>query len=346
MRPLLIAIAHGLLSLCVQAQWINQPTPGIPRTPEGKVDLAAPPPKTANDQPDFSGLWAFRGAGGGISQLKPTEIKPWAEALHKQRDEDLGSDSPGAQCLPSGFILGGIVKVVQTPELIVILADDLEYRQVFLDGRELPKDPNPAWMGYSVGHWDGDALVVESTGYNERTWLESGYPHTEHLRNTERWSRQDFGHLSVEIAHSDPEIYAKPWTSKVAGVYTPDTDLIEYVCAENEKDRIHLVGKRSDDSKKAVKLAPDVLSKYVGTYELRAKELTSVDLLELKIAMEDGELRLGVADGPKQAMVPLSEVTFTGFGGYVDFGKNEKGETTYLVIRMAEGDFRANRKQD
>jgi len=152
--------------------------------------------------------------------------------------------------------------------------------------------------------------------------------------------------LSVEIAHSDPEIYAKPWTSKVAGVYTPDTDLIEYVCAENEKDRIHLVGKRSDDSKKAVKLAPDVLSKYVGTYELRAKELTSVDLLELKIALEGGELRLGVADGPKQAMVPLSEVTFTGFGGYVDFGKNEKGETTYVVIRMAEGDFRANRRQD
>jgi hypothetical protein len=343
MRPILIATTLGLLSVCVQAQWINQPTPGIPRTPDGKVNLAAPAPKMADGKPDFTGFWNFTSAGGGLSQLKPSEIKPWAEALHKQRDENLDVDSPAIQCLPSGFILGGMVKVVQTPALIVILADDLEYRQIFLDGRELPKDPNPAWMGYSIGHWEGDTLVVESTGYNPRTWLERGYPHSENLRITERWHRADFGHVSVELTRSDPEIYAKPWTSKAAGMYTPDTDLIEYVCAENEKDHTHLVGKKSDDTKHAVKVAPEILSKYVGTYELRAKELTSVDLLEVKVALEDGELRIGTADGPKTPMVPLSEVTFSGFGGYIDFGKDDKA--AYLVIRIAEGDFRANRRE-
>lgn len=345
MRPTLIALVSGLLSLSLQAQWINQPMPGIPRTPAGKVDLGAPAPKTPDGKPDLTGLWTLTGAGGGLNQLKPSDIKPWAEALHRQRDENL--DSPGTECLPFGFLLGGgFVKVVQTPSLIVLLSEDLEYRQIFLDGRQLPNDANPAWMGYSVGHWEGDTLVVESTGYNDRTWLERGYPHSEHLRIIERWRRGDFGHLIVDMTHSDPEIYTKPWTSKVAGVYIPDTDLIEYVCAENEKDRRHLVGKKSDDTKKAVKLAPEVLSHYAGTYELRAKELTSVDVLEVKIALEDGELRLGLADGPKDPMVALSEKTFTGFGGYIDFGKNEKGETTYLVIRIAEGDFRANRKQD
>jgi len=347
MHLVLIAIAYGLLSLSLEAQWINRPTPGIPRDSQGKVELDAPAPKTPDGKPDFSGLWNFMGAGGGLSQLKPSEIKPWAEELRKQRDENQGNDSPSTECLPFGFLLGGgMIKVVQTPALIVMLSEDLEYRQIFLDGRELPKDPNPAWMGYSVGHWQGDSLVVESTGYNDRTWLERGYPHTEHLRLTERWHRGDFGHLIVELTHSDPEIYAKAWTSKVAGVYAPDTDPIEYVCAENEKDRSHLVGKKSDDTRKAVKLAPEVLSKYAGTYELRAKELTSVDLIEIKIALEDGELKLGLADGPKDPMVALSDITFTGFGGYIDFGKNDKGETTYLVIRIAEGDFRANRQKD
>jgi hypothetical protein len=98
---------------------------------------------------------------------------------------------------------------VQTPGLIVVLYEDLSYRQIFLDGRELPKDPNPAWMGYSVGHWDGDTLVVESTGYNDRTWLDAGYPHTENMRVTERIRRSDFGHLAIEISFSDPAFYEK-----------------------------------------------------------------------------------------------------------------------------------------
>jgi hypothetical protein len=111
---------------------------------------------------------------GGISQLKPSEMKPWAEALRKERQENLGSESPGTQCLPQGFIGVGLTKIVQAPGLIVVLAEDMTYRQIFLDGRELPNNPNPAWMGYSVGRWEGDTLVVEhrlQRPYLARRWL-------------------------------------------------------------------------------------------------------------------------------------------------------------------------------
>jgi hypothetical protein len=342
----LIAVAFGLVSLCLQAQWVKQPTVGIPRTTDGKPDLAAPTPKMPDGKPDLSGIWTLQPSGGGISQLKPEQIQPWAQALFKEREENLGKDSPSIQCLPLGFI-GGLARIVQTPGLAVILAEDLTYRQVFLDGRELPQEPNPAWMGYSVGHWEGDTLVVESTGYNDRTWLERGYPHTENLRITERFRRRDFGHLEVDVTYSDPKIYAKPWTAKVAGLFTADTELIEYVCAENEKDRSHLVGKHSDDTKNAVKLAPDILSKYTGNYEFRAKELgiPGPEILEFKVALEDGVLKLGMGDGPKQPMTALSETTFTGVGGRVEFGKDDKGEVTHIVFKIAEGDFRANRKK-
>jgi len=346
MNRISFVIALGLTTSFLQAQWIKQPTSGIPRTADGKPNLAAPAPKTTDGKPDLSGVWTFIPGKGGISQqLKPSDIKPWAEALHKERDENLGHDSPAIQCLPGGFMAFGLVKVVQTPGLIVVLAEDLEYRQIFLDGRQLPKDPSPAWMGYSVGHWEGDTLVVESTGYNDRTWLEQGYPHTENLRLTERWRRGDFGHMSIDVTFSDPAIYEKQWTSKVMASYTADTDLLEYVCAENEKDRGHSIGKKSDDTKHAVKLSPEILSKYAGHYDLRAKELTGVDLVPLTVAFEDGVLKLGIVDAPGETMVSLSEKTFTGFGGYIDFGKNEKGEVTNLVIRIAEGDFRADRRK-
>jgi hypothetical protein len=223
-----------------------------------------------------------------------------------------------------------------------MLTEDLEYRQIFMDGRELPKDPDPAWMGYSVGHWDGDTLVVESTGYNERTWLDNGYPHSENLRIVERIRRNDFGHLTIEATWSDPKIYEKPWTTKGTGTLTPDTELLEYVCAENEKDRAHLVGKQSDETKNAPKLSQEFLSKYVGNYEFIAKELGFSNPIPLKVALEDGVLKLGIADGPKQPMAAISETTFTGFGGHIEFGKDDKGE--YFIVKIAEGDFRANKK--
>jgi hypothetical protein len=131
-------------------------------------------------------------------------------------------------------------------------------------------------------------------------------------------------------------------------LFTADTDLLEYVCAENERDRVHLVGKNSDDTKNAVKLAPEILTKYVGTYEFHAKELgiPGPEILLFKVALEDGQLKIGVGDGPKQPMTPLSETSFTGVSGRVEFGKNDEGEATHIVLSIAEGDFRAERKAD
>jgi hypothetical protein len=341
-----IVLAFGLASACLQAQWIHQQTAGIPRTADGKPNLTAPAPKTPDGKPDLSGLWTLMQSGGGISQLKPAEIQPWAQALYKQREENLGHDSPGVQCLPFGFI-GGLAKIVQTRDLIVMLSEDLTYRQIFLDGRELPKDPNPAWMGYSAGHWDGDTLVVESSGYNDRTWLERGYPHTENLRIVERFRRRDFGHLDMDVTFSDPKIYQKSWTMKVEGLFTADTEMLEYVCAENEKDRSHLVGKNSDETKNAVKLAPEILSKYAGIYVFNAKALgvPGPETLEFKVALQDGELQFGLGDGPKDPLTPLSETSFTSGGGRIEFGKDDRGEVSYMVLEAVEGKFRANRKK-
>jgi hypothetical protein len=126
-----VLFVFGLASLAGQAQWIHEPTRGIPRTTDGKPDLAAPTPRTADGKPDLSGIWRLLPAGGGISQLKPSEIKPWAEELHKQRVEDLGKDRPGTQCFPGGDFEGP-TKFVQTPGLIVVLNEDLSYRQIFL----------------------------------------------------------------------------------------------------------------------------------------------------------------------------------------------------------------------
>jgi hypothetical protein len=196
-------------------------------------------------------------------------------------------------------------------------------------------------MGYSVGRWEGDTLVVDSNGYNDLTWLEFGYPHTESTRITERFRRGDFGHLMVDMAYSDPGAYEKPWTAKREFQYRPDTELLEYVCAENEKDSVHLVGRLSDDLKNAVKVSPDILSKYVGTYERQIPRGPQ----EIKVALEDGGLTLCFAGGPPHRATALSETIFTAFGTQYEFGKNNKGEVTHLVMTDGSGEWRADRKK-
>jgi hypothetical protein len=334
-------VAFVLAAAPLAAQWLNYPTPGIPRTPDGKPNLAAPAPKTADGKPDLSGIWTLTTSGSGVSQLKPSEIKPWALKLAQEHQETLNRDSPFIHCLPAGPLGWALAKIAQTPALLLMLREDLTYRQIFLDGRELPKDPNPAWMGYSVGHWEGDTLVVESSGYNDRTWLELGYPHSESLRITERFHRDDFGHITVDATYSDPGAYERPWTVRTAMQYVADTDLLEYVCAENEKDSVHLVGTKSDDTEKAVKLAPDILSKYVGTYEWQSPR----GPVDIKVALEDGELALSFQGVQGAPMTALSETTFSALGAYYEFGKNDKGDATYLIFRIAEGDRRADRKK-
>jgi hypothetical protein len=340
MQRIVMAAAFCLLPVTLGAQWLNFRQPGIPRTPDGKPDLTAPAPRSPDGKPDLSGIWAITKKEGGFSQLKPSEIKPWALKVAKERGETLFKDGPVITCLPDAE--PGATKIVQTPGLIVMLRESLTYRQVFLDGRELPKDPNPAWMGYSVGRWEGDTLVVESTGYTDRKWLESGYPHTENMRVTERFHRGDFGHLTEDATFSDPGAYEKPWTVKTEMRYLPDTDLLEYVCAENEKDRVHMVGTNSDDTKNPVQLAPEVLSKYVGTY---ARQLSNGALQEILIALENGGLTMSGFGQINRPMTALSETAFTTPGdNHFEFLKNEKGYVTQLVNRGAEGDRHYDRK--
>jgi hypothetical protein len=345
MKSILFAI---VASASLHAQWIHEPTRGIPRTADGKASMTAPAPKTADGKPDLSGLWTLAGGGDGIKkQLKPSEIQPWAEKLSKEREENLGSDSPGTECLPGGFIGFGLVKIVQTPGLVLVLTEDLTYRQIFTDGRELPKDPNPAWMGYSVGHWEDDTLVVESTGYNDRTWIDGGYPHTEQMHMTERYRRTDFGHLTAEVSISDPAIYAKPIRSKLDGLYAADTDLIEYVCAENEKDRAHLVGHKSD-TKRSVQLPAELLSKYVGTYMVRTKDVgfPGPEFIPVNIMLEKGELEVVVAGLAKQRLTALSETRFTDEAiGVFEFRSNDQGEVTHIAVEAPGGEFTATRRQ-
>ena len=235
------------------AQWLDYPTPGVPRLPDGKPDLSAPAPRLHDGKPDLSGVWETNpGYTGNIAKdLKPGEVsfQPWAAALYQHRRDTLSRDDPQARCVLSGVPRENVVpypfKILNSSGEIVILYEALHsYRQIFMDGRLLPKDPNPTWMGYSVGHWDGDTLVVESSGFVDTNWLDNnGHPGTEALHLTERLHRRDFGHIDFQMTIDDPKAYTKPWTVNLKFTLNPDTELIEYVCDENEKDVSHLVGK-------------------------------------------------------------------------------------------------------
>jgi hypothetical protein len=174
--------------------------------------LSAPAPRLADGAPDLSGIWTTRPSSAIFyvaSSLKADEIQPWAESLYQQRADDFGKDSDLVRCVPPGprvSVAGGNgFKIVQTPGLLVILYEhQIIYRQIFTDGRKLPADPFPSWMGYSVGRWEGNTLVVESAGFNDKTWLDlGGHPHSEALRVTERFQRRDFGHMRLEVTFDD-----------------------------------------------------------------------------------------------------------------------------------------------
>jgi hypothetical protein len=204
-----------------------------------------PTPRTVDGRPDLSGVWyAQRTMDAG----KPEPL-PWAQALLRERAANNGKDAPGARCLPRGITNAGALfpfRLVQTPTLLVMLFEDdiPSHRQVFLDGRGHPKDPNPMWMGHSVGHWEGDTLVIDTVGFDDRSWLDTqGHPHTEMMRVIERFRRPDLGHLEIELTIDDPGAYAKPWKIIRASELDTADDVGEYVCTENEKDVGHMVGK-------------------------------------------------------------------------------------------------------
>jgi hypothetical protein len=251
----------------VSAQWLNYPSAGVPKKPDGSPNLTAPAPRTVDGKPDFSGVWDTEKnrpcpKGGCPDQEVSQEFvnfgwslpgglpyQPWAAALVKERSEQNGKDDPGTHCLPVGFLRvhtdGLYRKIVQIPGLLLILTErNASYRQIFLDGRPLPTDPNPSFNGYSVGKWDGDTLVVETNGFRDDTWLDrAGSPLTEQAKVTERLRRVNFGNIEVEVRVDDPKAYTKPWTVKLKLEIVLNTDLMDYICLEAENDIPHLVGK-------------------------------------------------------------------------------------------------------
>jgi hypothetical protein len=237
------------LAVPLTAQW-DYHTPGIPRKADGKANLNAPAPRTPDGKPDLSGMWEHLNARDSAYFLNGIDIpwQPWAKAVYEQRLANNQLDNPESRCLPRGLPKADafdIHKIVQTPGLILVLYEyQTTFRQIFTDGRPLPKDPNPTWMGYSVGHWDGDTLVVESRGFNGKAWMSGrGNPTSDALHLTERMHRRDFGHMDIELTIDDPKAYTRPWKAELHPELIPDTELIEFVCEENERDLRHLVGK-------------------------------------------------------------------------------------------------------
>jgi hypothetical protein len=328
-----LAMILCVLSISLRAQWPNHPTPGMPRTADGKPDLSASAPRLKDGKPDLSGVWMVRNATALFyvtQDLKPEDVRPWAAALYKQREDTFRNNTDGIRCLPpgpkAGIAVGNFpMKIIQTPNLVAVLYEyQTMFRQIFTDGRELPRDANPTWMGYSVGSWDGDTLVVITAGYNDRTSLDlAGHPHTEALRVTERYHRVDYGHIDLRVTFEDPKAYTRPWTLPVTLDLMPEGDLIEYVC-ENERDKQHLVGK-SDE----FRIPLEVLARYTGTY--------GTGPFPIMISLEGDRLMIDPGSG-KIPLVAHSETAFTMEGTGVDFVKDAKGAVTAVVQHWTEGD--------
>jgi hypothetical protein len=332
-----------LLAVPAAAQWLNYPTPGIPRTADGKPNLSAPAPRTADGKPELSGMWNIGGLGSATN-ITDVEMRPAAQAIFKKRLETYGTDDPAASCLPEGprSGLAGLdpLRIIQGPNMVVVLYEAGTFRQIFTDGRPLPKDMNPTWMGYSVGRWDGDTFVVETAGYNDKTWLDFvGRPHTEALRITERFRRTDFGHMQLEMTFDDPNAYTRPFAIKATVNFVPDDDLIENVCLENEKDRGRLVGKITDEKRSEKALSASVLSQYAGTYDVGPLGIWTVSLVGAQLAVElpDG--------GGKQSVFARADTVFVlpSIGGTITFVK-EQNAVTHFLLTIVEGDFRGDRK--
>jgi hypothetical protein len=263
-----------ILPAALLAQWPAYKAASAPRLPNGKIIMDAPAPRTADGHPDLSGIWD-RGMVPGAPPQVPANVlgnnapkgprpfqdlpslfpdglplQPWAAELRRKRLADHSKDHPDAHCLPLNPVQlhshPQPRKIIQTPDLVLILYEANDgIRQIFMDGRSLPNnDPDPWWYGYSIGHWEGDTLVVQTTGFKEPGWIdEEGTPITSAGRLTERFRRLNYGTLEIQITVDDPKTFTRPWTYKLNQRLMPDTELIEFVCLENNTSLKHLVGR-------------------------------------------------------------------------------------------------------
>jgi hypothetical protein len=351
----LFLAATILLAVTVPAgaQWIDRKTPGIPRQPDGKPNLTAPAPRGPDGKPDLNGVW-----NGPAPQARPepADLQPAVMDLARKHQQDYYRARPAYLCRPSGpeaEKFGGWKRIVQTPTAIAILNDDLTYRIIHMDGRQLEANPAPSWTGYSVGRWDGDTLVVDSNGFNDKTWASRyGVTHTEALRVTERYRRSDFGHLQYEVTYTDPRSYTKPWSFKSGLQLAADTEMLEAIC---EKSSEEWAGSLTDASTTGVKVAREVLARYVGVYKgiYSGKERTyevslSGDALIATILGDDVEGGLGAAgldDGAPRPLMALSDTVFEGLGLGYQFVVDDKGVATHLIVVHISGPYRYTRQK-
>ena len=346
MHRIAIAAALWLLPVSACAQWLNFPTPGIPRTADGKPNLAAPAPRTPDGKPDLSGLWRPEPHPYRLNVIQDPKdevvFRPAAEALFLKRVADFRRDDPLSHCLPGGplEIITGMYRIIQSPNIVALLYEggSGRYRQIFVDGRKLPDNPNPTWLGYSVGRWEGDTLAVETAGFNDRTWLDrAGHAHSEGLRVTERFRRVDFGHMQFQITFDDPQTLTKPLTISLGVEYAPDTEMLETVCNENERDTAHLVAPADT----RVRLSPAALAKYAGRYEFRGGSGVVAGFMgrTQTLSVIDGQLYLNALP-----LIPRSETRFDSTGAAAEFFVDASGTVTRLVLSQTEGDAIYERK--
>jgi hypothetical protein len=349
----LIVLAFALLVLGVglpaDAQWLKDKTPGLPRDKDGKPLLDAPAPRAAGGTPDLSGIWRVDPGGyleNIASDLTPGETLPWADALFKRRSEEFATGHPIYRCMPDIGPLQsfGIFKVLQTATTTGILTEGGTYRNILTDGRQLPTDPNPTWAGYSVGRWDGDTFVVSSAGFNDQTWLDyNGHPHTDALRVTERFRRKTIGAMELQITFDDPKAYTRPWTITLTARLMPDTELIEYVCGENEKSAQRFIVTEAERQRaRATNVVPrEILAGYAGTYEMGPP---GGQRAAWRVELVGDELWLNQPSGGRSLLVPESKTVFYMTGQRVEFFLGENGQPTHFVLTIVEGDLKAMRK--
>jgi hypothetical protein len=332
-----VVVVLAALGLPAHAQWLNHPTPNIPRASNGNPNLAAPAPRGADGHPDLSGVWT---TGPAVVIPIPDEaLTPKSKALIHEREENYFKDRPAFRCQPSGPATAvGWRRIIQTPSTITILYENVTYRVIFMDGRRLEADPERTWMGYSVGRWEGDTLVVDSFGFNDRTWLDAvGLPHTEALRTTERYRRRNLGQVQVALTVTDPGAFAKPWTVTQNLQFGADTDMVEAFC---ETDQSHWIGRLADVEHDAVTVPPMTLVKYVGVYS----GLWGTRPRTVHIQLEGGTLYAnGVAD-EKVRLVPHSETFFMATNGLSYDFDPEGNPATFIVERHVSGDWRFSRQ--
>jgi hypothetical protein len=353
-QAFLLVVATTLISMRSEAQWVNEHMPNIPRLANGKANFAAPAPRTASGKPDFSGLWiaAFH-PGYTINiaaDLDPSDIQPWAAKAFADRMNNLGADDPGTiGCQPLGprSITGGggiaaRQKLIQTESSLTVLYEHLEYRQIFMDGRTLPKNPQSSYMGYSVGRWEGDVLVVESEGFKATTWLDyGGHPHTGDLHITERYRRVDFGHIQRQITIVDAKTFRKTIQVDSDLTFTPDTELLEYVCAETPRERYQSIG--ISKKEKAVRVERKILSKYVGAY--RFESAAAFGIRSVDVSLSGDQLIMDFNGKGKVPLIPLSLTTFSPrLLGTYEFVMDDRGEVTHLMAHSVEGSYKAIRQ--